>query len=166
MKKISTLLLALVAMAATAGAQTEITTGNVVVKEPKPGEHPDFTATSDEPDKYTAYVYEWVDVGTEKVLGANDVFEDGKEYYVIVKFDAVEPYTLSYDNSFTINGKTTWWTINGLYRVYEFTVATGIGSITSDDNADNRWYSLDGKKLAGEPTKKGVYINRGKKVVK
>jgi len=34
------------------------------------------------------------------------------------------------------------------------------------DNSDDAWYSLDGKKLQGEPTKKGVYINRGKKVVK
>ena len=34
------------------------------------------------------------------------------------------------------------------------------------DNLDGDWYSIDGKKLAGEPTKKGVYIVNGKKIVK
>ena len=34
------------------------------------------------------------------------------------------------------------------------------------DNSDDAWYSLDGKKLNGEPTKKGVYIRNGKKIVK
>ena len=28
----------------------------------------------------------------------------------------------------------------------------------------NDWYTLDGRKLDGEPTAKGVYIHNGKKV--
>ena len=27
------------------------------------------------------------------------------------------------------------------------------------------WYTLDGRKLAGKPTQKGIYIQGGKKVV-
>ena len=27
------------------------------------------------------------------------------------------------------------------------------------------WYTLDGRKLSGVPTQKGIYINNGKKVV-
>ena len=34
--------------------------------------------------------------------------------------------------------------------------------IASELNAD--WYTLDGRKLEGEPTEKGVYIVNGKKV--
>ena len=34
------------------------------------------------------------------------------------------------------------------------------------DNSDDAWYSLDGKKLNGEPKEKGVYIRNGRKVVK
>ena len=30
---------------------------------------------------------------------------------------------------------------------------------------DNHWYSLDGRMLSGKPTKKGIYINDGRKVV-
>ena len=46
---------------------------------------------------------------------------------------------------------------------------TGIVSIENGkwiiDNGAGAWYSLDGRKLDGKPTKKGVYINNGKKVV-
>lgn len=44
------------------------------------------------------------------------------------------------------------------------TSGASIGSITSDDNADNRWHSLDGKRLNGEPKQRGIYIQKGKKV--
>ena len=33
------------------------------------------------------------------------------------------------------------------------------------DNSNDAWYTLDGRKLSGEPTKKGMYIVNGKKVV-
>ena len=41
---------------------------------------------------------------------------------------------------------------------------TEIGTIRLIDEA-GEWYSLDGRKLSGKPTKKGLYINGGKKVV-
>ena len=46
---------------------------------------------------------------------------------------------------------------------------TGIGTIdtkTGEMTIDNEaWYTLDGVRLSGKPTKKGLYINNGKKVV-
>ena len=46
---------------------------------------------------------------------------------------------------------------------------TGIISIDNGqliiDNSMDAWYSLDGRRLNGKPTQKGVYINHGKKVV-
>ena len=44
---------------------------------------------------------------------------------------------------------------------------TDIGTMSMDNGQwtiDN-WYTLDGVKLSGKPTKKGIYINNGKKVV-
>ena len=38
------------------------------------------------------------------------------------------------------------------------------GKMEELDSFDS-WYSLDGRKLSGKPTKKGLYINNGKKVV-
>ena len=44
--------------------------------------------------------------------------------------------------------------------------ATGIINVSAEtrNNADG-WYSLDGRKLDGQPTQNGIYINNGKKVV-
>ena len=42
----------------------------------------------------------------------------------------------------------------------------GIGGVEADSLDKAVWYTLDGKKLSGEPTRKGVYIYKGKKVVK
>ena len=45
--------------------------------------------------------------------------------------------------------------------------ATGIltTNFTNPTNSDNEWYSLDGCRLNGKPTSKGIYINNGRKVV-
>ena len=41
---------------------------------------------------------------------------------------------------------------------------TGIGALqVNDDNCD--WYMLDGRKLNGQPTRRGLYIMKGRKVV-
>ena len=44
---------------------------------------------------------------------------------------------------------------------------TGIDAMIMNDDERNNdsWYSLDGRRLDSKPTKKGVYINSGKKIV-
>lgn len=44
---------------------------------------------------------------------------------------------------------------------------TGINTALNDDGEDmsGNWYTLDGRKLQGKPTQKGVYISNGKKMV-
>ena len=44
---------------------------------------------------------------------------------------------------------------------------TGIGAIDTDDATTQQgaWFTLDGRKVAGRPTQKGVYIRGGKKVM-
>ena len=39
---------------------------------------------------------------------------------------------------------------------------TKTGEVTFDNDA---WYSLDGRRMVGKPTAKGIYVNNGKKVV-
>ena len=45
--------------------------------------------------------------------------------------------------------------------------ATGILEISADskEKKDDAWYSLDGVRLSGKPTQRGIYINNGNKVV-
>lgn len=139
--KILSILLSLVMLLSllptTALAAGEITTGNAKVTAPVAGQTPSFTATSDEPEKYSVKVLMWRDVENNQDITAyeltqpesyyyNYTFKGGKEYTAVVQFIAVGDNTLSYDNSFTINGETTYWTGNGLYRCHTFT-ATGTG---------------------------------------
>jgi len=50
---------------------------------------------------------------------------------------------------------------------YLFNETNGISTIPNDktETANGFWYTIDGKRLNGQPTKKGVYIVDGKKVV-
>ena len=41
-----------------------------------------------------------------------------------------------------------------------------LNSQLSTVNSNDSWYSIDGRKLNGKPTQKGVYIHKGKKIVK
>jgi len=45
--------------------------------------------------------------------------------------------------------------------------ATGILEVSADSKemTDDAWYSLDGVRLSGKPTQRGIYINNGNKVV-
>ena len=56
-------------------------------------------------------------------------------------------------------------TANG-WQEYDGEGPTGINSIDNGKLIIDNWYSVDGKKLNGEPTKKGVYIMNGRKVLK
>ena len=63
--------------------------------------------------------------------------------------------------------------INGVgYDIADRTSTVTIGGTTGINSIDNRkmmidnWYSVDGKKLNGEPTKSGLYIHNGKMIVK
>ena len=43
---------------------------------------------------------------------------------------------------------------------------TEINAVDSGELTVDSWYTIDGKKLAGEPKEKGIYIRNGRKVVK
>ena len=139
--KILSILLSLVMLLSllptTALAAGEITTGNAKVTAPVAGQTPSFTATSDEPEKYSVKLLRWVDEENNMEISQpelanpesyyyNYTFKGGKKYSAIVVFTAVGDNTLSYDNSFTINGETTFRRGNGLTRYHTFT-ATGTG---------------------------------------
>ena len=46
-----------------------------------------------------------------------------------------------------------------------FGSTTGVDAISLKDITTGDWYDLNGRKLNGMPTKKGIYINNGKKVI-
>ena len=87
--------------------------------------------------------------------------------------------TLYYPNAaMTIGAFRAHFTLNGIGApnagVRSFVLnfgdgeTTGIVSVNGSGftvNGSDAWYSLDGRKLDGKPTRAGVYVNNGKKVV-
>ena len=52
------------------------------------------------------------------------------------------------------------------YELQNFTKGdTGIESVTQSTEADNHWYTLNGQRLDGKPSKPGLYINGNKKIL-
>ena len=49
------------------------------------------------------------------------------------------------------------------YTAKTVATATGIDAIKTNTD-DDAWYTLEGKMQKGQPTKKGIYIHKGKKV--
>ena len=56
--------------------------------------------------------------------------------------------------------KGSWVIIKG-----ESGISTGVALPQDKAQSQDAWYTLDGRKLSGKPTKKGVYIQNGKKTV-
>ncbi len=58
--------------------------------------------------------------------------------------------------------------INALVLNFDGDEASGIVDIDHSplniDHSDDAWYSIDGRKLSGKPTQKGIYIHNGRKV--
>lgn len=79
-------------------------------------------------------------------------------------------YTVSYKNNVEVGTATVtiegWGNYSGsITKTFAITEATGISRTQIDANDANAWFDISGRKLLTVPTKKGVYIRGGKKVV-
>lgn len=52
-----------------------------------------------------------------------------------------------------------------IYTEDEETTAINAFSVETDINVDDSWYTLQGIRLPGKPTEKGIYVNKGKKIL-
>lgn len=61
------------------------------------------------------------------------------------------------------------WKVNdfngGSSQEYAGSEVTAIRSIEVSPETKSHWYTLDGKRLSGKPTQKGIYVRNGRKVV-
>ena len=53
----------------------------------------------------------------------------------------------------------------GSSQEYAGSEVTAIRSIEVSAEEKGLWYTLDGKRLSGKPTQKGIYVRNGRKVV-
>ena len=73
-------------------------------------------------------------------------------------------------NAIAIGANKAWLSISNsnartINLVFDDGNATGIEAIDNGQLTIDNWYDLNGRRLQGKPTKKGVYIQNGKKVV-
>ena len=110
--------------------------------------------------------------GDELLLTAADGSWTDRFVYPEMKADeTVGRYPDGADNIYTMNVPTIAKT--NIYSSYSLPVEqpapTGISELdmaTTESSATNdAWYTLDGRQLRAQPTKKGLYIHRGRKVV-
>ena len=106
--------------------------------------------------------YSWERTVSSEVLG----LEPGKSTTLTFTFDNLEV-----GGKYIVDGffypqfsKNNGYELANTYKSFTVTKATGIDTVTTD-TADDTWYTLDGKKLNAKPTRKGVYVHRGKKIV-
>ena len=104
--------------------------------------------------------YPWERTLRSEVLG----LEPGKSTTLTFTFDNMEVGWKYIVNGFfyplySENSSTALENVRKSFTV----TATGIDAITTNTD-DDAWYTLEGKMLKGQPTKKGVYIHKGKKV--
>ena len=71
----------------------------------------------------------------------------------------------------TINSFRAYFHVDGTVQAIQMsfnedeTTKITTTNFTNDTNSNDAWYDLNGRKLNGKPTAKGLYINNGKKVV-
>lgn len=104
----------------------------------------------------TWYYHEF-DVNT-KDYSFNIIFNQGNG-----KKQTIDIGPLSEDTYYEIGDE-----VGGKFTVNDVTqTVTGITPVTFYNRpTDNYWYDLNGRRLSGEPTKKGLYIHQGKKILK
>ncbi len=63
-------------------------------------------------------------------------------------------------------GETEWTPLTH-FTTTNSSIATSLNQVTSDKSQvqSEEWYTLDGRKISGVPTKRGVYIQNGKKAI-
>ena len=87
----------------------------------------------------------------------NIVFKNGSE-------DWNKNFTAGYWNAALFHYKTGK-ALAALYEMKNFVGTSGIQGVRTESERSDDWYSIDGRKLTGKPTTRGIYINNGKKMI-
>lgn len=125
----------------------------------------DFSGTNDlrgvDVETSTADIQSTLGSGTFYVLGMTTV---GTEQHF--GFHKYEGTTMAARKAFVLINGSNVALARSLTMVFDD--ATGIKSVQGERftvNGSDAWFTLDGRRLQGKPTKSGVYVNNGKKIV-
>lgn len=108
-----------------------------------------------------------VDIRTEKsTLGEGTFYVMGKNEGNFGFFQYTAEYMPARKAYLLVNGSAAL--ARGLTMVFDGE-ETGLSGLTTDPSRGGEessyWYTIDGRRLDAKPTKSGVYVNNGRKVV-
>ena len=109
-------------------------------------------------------------VGLTTATSVDPVAGDYTNFILSKQNDAIAWYKLA--NTYTLRANSAYLHLltDDVFGARAITMDFGDGEVTNidqitDDAADGDWYTIDGLKLDKNPTKKGVYVTNGHKVV-
>jgi hypothetical protein len=88
-----------------------------------------------------------------------------KQNDVIGWYPLAAPYTLKAHSAYLKLLTADVNAARGIAMEFEDGETTGIAIVDNDQTDKDAWYTVDGKKLDGQPVKKGLYIHNGRKTV-
>ena len=152
---------------------------NISIPIPHDGESPTWdtnlpTSTRDNAKEHFSkhYTIEDIDWWKGNVrMSEGETFEMGEEYTVKIRIRTEEGYQWHHNTTYAINSEPVpednildiSTTQKILIYNFGITDPDGINDIIADNKTDNAYYTLDGRRIIGKPTQKGIYINKGKK---
>ena len=116
----------------------------------------------------------WTVVDENRQMEEGETFQEGKVYQLMGVFTADAGYAFSDYTGCTLNGHYPdafgKFITKDYFAFYHYFVATNsqptpITSIEAEPVGSDAWYSLDGRRLPSAPTRNGIYLHKGKKVV-
>ena len=100
--------------------------------------------------------------------GEAETIVQNEQGVVTIAYNVEEPtYVYLYATASTPSAPTRAAAIENAVKIYSLEVipgTTGISNVNVNVNV-NFWYTLDGRRMSMKPTRKGVYIMNGRKVV-
>ena len=125
-----------------------------------------LVVTLDNAQDAVAWAPQFKGTATDKTFDADDMA--AADYYALSGGKAFAPVK----GAGTLGANQCWLQFDKqeIPSARQFTLvfdseATGVGSIENGKLTIDNWYDLNGRKLNGMPTKKGIYMNNGRKVV-
>ena len=116
----------------------------------------------------------WTVVDENRQMEEGETFQEGKVYQLMGVFTADDGYAFSDYTGCTLNGHYPdvfgKFITKDYFAFYHYYVPTNsqptpITSIEAEPVGSDAWYSLDGRRLPSAPTRNGIYLHKGKKVV-
>ena len=109
----------------------------------------------------------------ETLTGIGDQTVDGSPYQRGWQKVTLPAFTAQSGDRLTVNAfisaqTTAWWSVDHFMLQWDDAGSTGVERVPGSGfqvSGGDEWYDISGRRLNSRPTRKGIYINRGRKIL-